>query len=190
MERFYQNPRPLQIGHDLVKIEVKRGNHGIKRALRDFFQNYSLEQETGTFDGIDIPAGSIESLVVRRTLENVYVNGNLVQFVSNDPIDDLPDIGMGDEEDDIDLYVEILKTCVDANRYLARKYPYNMVFAQYLAMVNEDKRRYEEKMNAQTGASIDKVDREDAVGPDPTPSPEDTFIGERISGGAITGTTD
>lgn len=187
METYYQNPRKMQIGNKGLEIKVRRLNHGVKRDLRNFFSNYALERETGMFEGIDIPAGAIESLVVRRGLDEMTFGGQIVQFNSPDPIDDFPDVGMGDEEDEVDLYIEVLKTIIDKNRFLARQYPYNMVFAQYLALVNAEKREYEQKQASETGGKVDTpVNREDEVGPNPTPSPQDMPTVQRISGSDIT----
>ncbi len=167
-ERFYENPRTLQIGNQVISIKVRRLNHAVKRDLRNFFQNYALERETGMFEGIEIPAGAIEDIVFRRGIEDIKIGGTSIQFNSPSPIEDLPDIGMGDEEGDINLYEELLKTCVDSNRFLARLYPFNMVFGQYLSLVNMDKREYEEKQKSQKGeAVVDTGDREDRVGPNP-----------------------
>lgn len=187
-ERYYANPRQLQIGNALIKIEVKQLNHGIKPQLRNFFQNYSLERDTGMFEGIEIPAGAIESLVIRRALVNLYHNDTPTAWKSPDPVEDFPEVGMGNEDGDVDLYEEVLKTCVDANRFLARLYPFNMVFGQYLALVKDDKRKHEEEMQKKTGAAPDVVEKDDVVGPNPTPSQEDTSTVKRISGGSITGT--
>lgn len=187
-EKFYRNPRPLQIGNVGIEIKVNRLSHAVKRDLRNHFSNYALERETGMFEGIEIPAGAIEDIVVRRGLAELSEGGRLVQFSSSSPIDDFPDIGMGDEDGDTDLYEEVLKTIVDSNRFLARIYPFNMVFAQYLALVNVDKRNYEQEQEKKTGAKPDRVDREDAVGPNPTQSQEDTPSVQRFSGSDITGT--
>jgi hypothetical protein len=184
-ERYYSNPRPLQIGNKGVEITVRRLSHAVKRDLRNFFSNYALERETGMFEGIEIPAGAIEDLVVRRGLETLSVGGQQVQFNSPSPVDDFPDIGMGDEEDSIDLYEEVIKTIVDSNRFLSRIYPFNMVFAQYMAQVNRDKRKFEEDQAEKTGAKADKTDREDQVGPNPTPSEPATSTATRISGSEI-----
>ncbi len=184
-EKYYRSPRPLQIGNVGVNIKVRRLSHGVKRDLRNYFSNYALERETGMFEGIDIPAGAIEDLVVRRGLEELEVAGKVVQFNSSSPIDDLPDLGMGDEEGDIDLLEEILKTIVDSNRFLARKYPFNMVFAQYFGLVQSDKRKYEQKHENETGARADRTDGEHEVGPNPTTSQEDTPTVERIGGSSM-----
>jgi hypothetical protein len=187
-EQFYTSPRNLQIGNLGVQIKVRRLSHAVKRDLRNYFSNYALERETGMFEGIEIPAGAIEDLVVRRGLEELSQGGQLVQFNSPSPIDDFPDIGMGDKDGDIDLYEEVIKTIVDSNRFLARIYPFNMVFAQYLSMVNRDKAEYETKQAKTTGAEPDKVDRDDSVGPNPTPSQEATSTVQRIGGSELTGT--
>lgn len=191
-EKWYPTPRTLQVGASFVEIKSKRANHGIKRDLRNFFSNYALDRDTGMFEGIEIPAGAIEDLVIRRTLEEVSINGSAVQFTSPSPVDDLPaEIGMGDEEgeDSVDLYEEILKTIVDTNRFLADTYPFNMVFAQYLALVKRDKRDYEEKQSKKSGAKVDDTDRtQEEVRPNPTESPKDTSTVQRISGSDITQT--
>jgi hypothetical protein len=184
-ERYYQSPRPLQIGNKGVEIKVRRLSHAVKRDLRNFFSNYALERETGMFEGIEIPAGAIEDLVVRRGLESLSVGGQEVQFNSASPIDDFPDIGMGDEDDSIDLYEEVIKTIVDSNRFLSRIYPFNMVFAQYMAQVNREKRKFEEEQAEKTGGTPDTMDKDDHVGPNPTPSEQDMPTATRISGSEI-----
>ncbi len=183
-ERFYSNPRELQIGSDRVEIKVKRLSHAVKRDLRNFFSNYALERETGMFEGIEIPAGAIEDLVVRRGLDELVVGVQTVQFNSPSPIDDFPDVGMGDEDESIDLYEEVIKTIVDSNRFLSRIYPFNMVFAQYMAQVNRDKQKYETAQAEKTGAKPDRVDQ-DAVGPNPIPSQTDTPTVTQVSGSDI-----
>lgn len=184
-ETYYNNPRKLNINGVEVVIETNRLKHGIKRDLRNYFSNYSLDRETGMFEGVDIPTGAIESIVVRRGLSRLWHAGNEVQLTSADPIDDYPEIGMGDEEGDTDLYEEILKTIVDKNRFLARSYPFSMVFAQYLAMVNQDKTNYEKKRLEATGKELDNPvnasDKKDDVGLNPTESQEDTSTVKRIS---------
>lgn len=160
----------------------------VKRDLRNYFSNYSLERETGMFEGVDIPAGAIEDIVVRRGLKSMKVGNEEIQFTSNSPIDDYPDIGMGDEEDDVDLYEEVLKTIVDKNRFLARQYPFNLVFAQYLALVNMEKKEKEEKVEKGGGQKADEQTTE--VGEDPTPSPEDTPTARRISGSELSQAAD
>jgi hypothetical protein len=194
-ERYYKNPRELQIANTGIEVKVRRLSHGVKRDLRNFFSNYSLERETGMFEGIEIPTGAIEDLVVRRAIEDIKVSGNSIQFNSPSPIDDLPDIGMGDEEGSVDLYEEIIKTVVDSNRFLARLYPFNMVFAQYLALVNAEKRQYEEDKAKETGAKPDVNQRGDEVGPNPTESEQaqeqteaDSPTVKRLSGSEITAT--
>lgn len=184
-ERFYSNPRPLQIGNQKVEIKVKRLSHAVKRDLRNFFSNYALERETGMFEGIEIPAGAIEDLVIRRGLDELVVGTQIVQFNSPSPVDDFPDIGMGDEEDSIDLYEEVIKTIVDSNRFLSRIYPFNMVFGQYMAQVNRDKQKYEKEQAEKTGSQPDRVDQENVVGPNPTPSQEDTPTVMQLSGSDI-----
>lgn len=183
-EHYYRNPRKIQIGNTGVEIEVRRGSHALKRDLKNFFSNYALERETGMFEGIDIPAGSIESLAVRRCLKSLTVANQLVQFNSPDPIDDFPDLGMGDEEGEPDLLLEVLKSVVDFNRYLAQSYPYSMVFGQYLALVKRDKREYEEEQAEKTGAKPDTVN-EDEDTTNPTPSEPDMSTVTRISGSDI-----
>ena len=184
-EQYYNSPRSFDIGNIAVVLEANRLKQAVKRDLRNYFSNYSLERETGMFEGVDIPAGAIEDIVVRRGLKLMKVGGEEIKFESNSPIDDYPDIGMGDEEDDIDLYEEVLKTIVDKNRFLARQYPFNLVFAQYLALVNADKKDYEEKIEKAGGAKADEQKDVSEVGPDPTPSPEGTSTVQRISGSEL-----
>ena len=186
-EQYYNSPRPVTVGNTAVVLESNRLKQAVKRDLRNYFSNYSLERETGMFEGVDIPAGAIEDIVVRRGLKKMVVGGEEVQFTSNSPIDDYPDIGMGDEEGDVDLYEEVLKTIVDKNRFLARQYPFNLVFAQYLALVNQEKKEAEDKVAKATGQAADEQDSE--VGPDPTSSPEDTSIVQRISGSELSQAT-
>lgn len=183
MEKYYQNPRTVIIGNDRITIEVKQLNHGIKPQLRNFFQNYSLDQDTGMFEGIEIPTGAIESLVIRRALVNMTHNNKPVVFESPEPVEDFPPVGMGDNEDEPELYEEVLKTVVDSNRFLARLYPFNMVFAQYKRLVDLDKEAYERKMAEKTGAEMDNPNQDATV--NPTQSQEDTSTATRISGGDI-----
>lgn len=185
-EHYYPNPRKLTIGNTTVEIKVKRGTHALKRDLKNFFSNYALERETGMFEGIDIPAGSIESLAIRRCLESMTVAGQRVQFNSADPIDDFPEIGLGDEEEEPDLLLEVNKTVVDFNRFLAQTYPFNMVFGQYLALVNRDKRKYEEEQGEKTDAKADTIDTKEQVAENPTVSEPDTSTVTQISGSDIT----
>ncbi len=184
-EHYYPNPRKLEFGNTTVEIEVKRGTHALKRDLKNFFSNYALERETGMFEGIDIPAGSIESLAIRRCLKSLTVAGQKVQFNSPDPIDDFPELGLGDDEDEPDLLLEVNKTVVDFNRFLAQTYPFNMVFAQYLALVNRDKREYEEKQAEETGAQVDTIERDDQAYENPTPSPPATSTVTQIGGAEL-----
>ncbi len=187
-ESYYQSPRNIQIGNVGASIKVRRLSHAVKRDLRNYFSNYALERETGMFEGIEIPAGHIEDVVMRRGLEELHVGGSLIQFNSPSPVDDFPDVGMGDEDGDIDLYEEVLKTIVDKNRFLARIYPFSMVFAQYLTLVNRDKSEYEKKQNEETGAKQDKLSTEEELGKTPTPSEPAMPTVERISGTDISGT--
>lgn len=188
-EQYYNSPRRFDVGNIAVVLEVNRLKQAVKRDLRNYFSNYSLERETGMFEGVDIPAGAIEDIVVRRGLKSMRVGNEDIQFTSNSPIDDYPDIGMGDEEDDIDLYEEVLKTIVDRNRFLARQYPFNLVFAQYLALVNMEKKEKEEKVEKSGGPKADEQD-DSVVGQDPTPSPTDTSTVQRISGSELSQAVD
>lgn len=187
-EVYYNSPRRFDVGNVAVALEVNRLKQAVKRDLRNYFSNYSLERETGMFEGVDIPAGAIEDIVVRRGLKSMRVGNEDIQFTSNSPIDDYPDIGMGDEEDDIDLYEEVLKTIVDRNRFLARQYPFNLVFAQYLALVNQEKKATEQKAEKAGGPPADEQESE--VGPDPTTSPQDTSTVQRISGSELSQAVD
>lgn len=183
-EQYFNSPRSFVIGNINVVLEVNRLKQAVKRDLRNYFSNYSLERETGMFEGVDIPAGAIEDIVVRRGLEKMTVAGEEIQFTSNSPIDDYPDIGMGDEEDDVDLYEEVLKTIVDKNRFLARQYPFNLVFAQYLALVMQDKKDAEQKVEKAGGPKADDIG-DSEVGTDPTSSPEDSSTVQRITGSEL-----
>lgn len=146
MESFYPSPRRLDIGGIPVEIEVARLSHAVKRDLRNYFSKYGLDRDTGAFEDVDIPAGIIEDLVIRRGLKKLVISGDEVKFSGPSPVDSFPDdVGMGDGEDDVDLYEEVLKTIVDRNRWLARRYPFGLVFAQYLSLVQEDENTTSQK---------------------------------------------
>ncbi len=182
-EQYYGDPRQIQFGNIMVELHTRKLNHGTKRDLRNFFNKYGLDRETGEFEDVDIHAGAIESLVVRRAVKDMIVGGNKVQFTSPQPEDDYPpDIGMGNDPDEKDLYSEVLKTIVDKNRFLAYLYPFNMVFAQYLMLVNMEKQEAEKKRESEGGPKADEYDTDSGVGPDPTESPEDTSSVTRMSG--------
>ncbi len=120
------------IGKFNVKVEVNRLGHGIKPELKNYFGRYGLDPESGTFDDINIPTGTIESIVFKRAVKSLRIGNDVIKFASANPIDDLPeDVGMGDEEDELDLLEEIFKRIVIHNRFLVRKAPYVLVFAQY-----------------------------------------------------------
>lgn len=186
-ERYYADPRNVQFGNVNVEVHVQQLNHGTKRDLRNFFNKYGLDRQTGEFEDIDIHAGAIESLTVRRALVKLVVAGREVQFTSPQPEDDYPpDIGMGNDPEEKDLYTEVLKTVVDKNRFLAYLYPFNLVFAQYLMLINMEKQEEEKKREEAGGAKADEVPKDDAVGENPTASPEGTSPVTRISGSELT----
>lgn len=155
MEAAYTNPRNLTIDNTNVEIEVARLNHAAKRDLRNYFSKYGLDRDTGAFEDVDIPAGVIEDLVIRRALKKLVIGTQQIRFDGASPVDSFPDFAMGDEEDEPDLYEEVLKTIVDRNRWLARRYPFGLVFAQYLALVQQDEEK-DEKGNKEMDPTEEK----------------------------------
>lgn len=139
--RFYPSPRSIVIDGDNVEITVDTAPHALKRDMRNHFNKFGLGQESGMLEDIEIPAGLIEDLAVRRSLKKMVVGTREIDLHEGaSPINAFPAIGMGDEDDEYDLYEEVLKTIVDANRFLAHKYPFNMVFLQYLQLVRQDEK--------------------------------------------------
>lgn len=171
-EQYYSDPRHFPIGNRNVEVEVRRLSHRDKSDLRNYFQNYSLDPDTAMVEGFELPAGGIEQLVIRRALVNLTIGTNKLNFSTGNPVDAFPDIGMGDEEDDVDLYEEVLKTITDKNRWMARRQPFAMVFAQYLNAVNDDKAEAEKAVRekaeekGQDAPAEDNIPA-DGVGDDP-----------------------
>jgi len=162
-EQFYKSPRTFPIGNRTIAVTVDRLSHRDKSDLRNYFQDYALDPDLGMVEGLSLPAGGIEQLVMRRSLKKLEVGTTTIQFTSANPIDDFPDIGMGDDDGDVELDKEVIKTIVDKNRWLGRTSPFNMVFAQYLALVNADKQEYEEKVKEKAEAEGKRVPEQDDV---------------------------
>lgn len=189
----YKHPRNLVVENTNVEIEAGRLKHSMKRELRNYFGKYGLDRETGMLDDIDIPAGLIEDKVIREGLLRLRIGTDEIRFTGNSPVDSFPDFAMGDEPGDIDLYEEVLKTIIDKNQFLANQYPFGMVFAQYLSMVENDieeakKKEAEEKneeyVEKEKPASAD----DEEVSTDPlTSQDEATSTPERISGSQLSG---
>ena len=189
-EQYYSDPRNFEIVDNgirkNVEVRVDRMNNRDKSDLRNYFQNYSLDPDTAMVEGFELPAGGIEQLVIRRAVSSITIGTNKLNFSTGNPVDALGDVGMGDEEEDVDVYTEILKTVTDKNRWLARRNPFAMVFAQYLNEVMEDKAKEERRLREKAEAegkptpSEDNIP-EDGVGEDPLGS-EDTPTPTRLSG--------
>jgi hypothetical protein len=193
MEQYYGDPRNFEIKdkgvNKNVEVTVSRLNHRDKSDLRNYFQNYSLDPDIGVVEGIELPAGGIEQLVIRRSLQKLVIGTQTIQIQGTNPLEAIPDIGMGDEEEDVDIYEELLKTIVDKNRWLARRPPFAMVFAQYLAAVLDEK--YESELATQKkaedeGRNAPEPDAvpDDGVGPDPLDE-GDTSTPTRLSGSEL-----
>jgi hypothetical protein len=199
-EQYYGDPRNFEIKDNgirkNVEVKVDRMNNRDKSDLRSYFQNYSLDPDTAMVEGFELPAGAIEQLVIRRAVRGITVGTNKLNFATGNPVDALGDLAMGDEEDDVDIYEEILKTITDKNRWLARRQPFMMVFAQYLSAVFEDKSENEralaDKAEAKgMDAPTPDVVPEDGVGDDPLDT-EDSSTPTRLSGSdlaAVVGTS-
>lgn len=187
MEHYYGSPRKLTIEGRAVEITFNRMTPKDQSDLRNFFQKYSLGEE-GELEGIDLPAGGIEQLMIRRGLRGIKVNGINIELDSANPVNSFPsDWGMGDDVDGLSLYEEVIKTGVDKNRWLARRYPFNMVFAQYLARVDVDKSNdeAEKRKKAEEGlknAPEPDVHPDDGVGEDPLDTQGDTSTPSALSG--------
>lgn len=125
----------LTIENRAVVITTRPVKHSIKKRMRNYFGKYGIGQETGRFEDIEIPIGGIEGIAIDESLTGLRVGTTDVKFTSPDKVDDFPLIGMGGEEDEPDLYEEVLKAIIatPGNRFLAVKYPFLMVFGQYLA---------------------------------------------------------
>jgi hypothetical protein len=120
-------------------------------------------------------------------------NRNIALDTGANLLASIPDVGMGDEPDDVDLYEELLKTGVDKNRWIAVRFPFNMVFAQYLASINADKQEAEKSAQdkaEEEGKNIPTADKHtpaDGVGEDPLATQEDTSSATVLSGSDILG---
>ena len=142
-----------------VAVEVRRLNHGIKPELKNYFGRYGLDPESGAFDDINIHTGTIESIVFKRAIASLKIGTETVRWQSANPIDDLPDIGMGD--DDIDLYEEIFKRIILHNKFLVKKAPYVLVFGQYAPeeVVTElDPTSSEDEAQAEDSSTVQRFD--------------------------------
>lgn len=193
-EQYYESPRNVLIGGVNVKITFARLDHKDKSDLRNFFQKYSLDPDTSNLEGIDLPAGGIEQLFIRRGLEALEVGTRSINLDAGNPVKSFPpELGMGDDPDEKDLYEEVLKTGVDKNRWTATRFPFNMVFGQYLAAVNSDKS--DDEKDAADKAEVegkktppkDPNTPENGVGDDPLDTQEDTSTVKVLSGSDIAG---
>lgn len=194
-EQYYSDPRNFEIVDQGIKknVEVKadRMNNRDKSDLRSYFQNYSLDPDTAMVEGFELPAGAIEQLVIRRAIRSITVGNNKLNFTTGNPVDALGDVAMGDEEEDVDIYEEILKTIVDKNRWLARRQPFAMVFAQYLSAVLDDKSEAEEELAEKARDKglkepVKDEQPEDGAGDDPLDT-KDTSTLTRLSGSELAG---
>ena len=194
-EQYYDDPRNFEIVDAGIRknVEVKadRMNNRDKSDLRSYFQNYSLDPDTAMVEGFELPAGAIEQLVIRRAVRSITIGNNKLNFATGNPVDALGDVAMGDEEEDVDIYEEILKTITDKNRWLARRQPFAMVFAQYLNLVMEDKAEAQKALEdkaREKGVNPPKSDDipSDGVGDDPLDT-EDTSTPMRLSGSELAG---
>jgi hypothetical protein len=195
MESYYGDPRNFDIVDNGIKknveVQVSRMNNRDKSDLRSYFQNYSLDPDTAMVEGFELPAGAIEQLVIRRAVRSITIGTNKLNFTTGNPVDALGDVAMGDEEEDVDIYEELLKTIVDKNRWLARRQPFAMVFAQYLSAVLDDKSEEEDRLAEKAqekGVDAPPKDEspDDGVGDDPLDT-KDTSGPTRLSGSAIAG---
>jgi hypothetical protein len=193
-EQYYESPRNITVGGVNVEITFGRLNMKDKSDIKNFFQKYSLGQDEGNLEGIDLPAGGIEQLFIRRGLQGLRVgNRNIPLDTGSNLLASIPDVGMGDDPDDVDLYDELLKTGVDKNRWIAVRFPFNMVFAQYLQQINNDKAENEKSAQEKAeeeGRNIPKGDPNtpaNGVGEDPLDTQEDTSSVTVLSGSDILG---
>lgn len=114
-----------------VIMTVNKLSHGIKPELKNYFGTFGLEKETGAFDDMDIPLGTIETIVIKRGLAALTIGGQPVPLNSPNPVDDFPeDFGLGEKPGEKDLYEEVLKAIVKHNQLLLNGQP-ALVFAQY-----------------------------------------------------------
>jgi hypothetical protein len=193
-EQYYESPRNITVGGVNVEITFGRLNMKDKSDIKNFFQKYSLGADEGNLEGIDLPAGGIEQLFIRRGLQSLRIgNRNIPLDTGSNLLASIPDIGMGDDPDDVDLYTELLKTGVDKNRWIAVRFPFEMVFAQYLAAINADKAENEKKAQEKAeeeGRSVPPADPNtpsNGVGDDPLDTQEDTSSVTVLSGSDILG---
>lgn len=188
-EQYYESPRNLTVEGQNVEITFNRMTPKDQSDLRNFFQKYSLGEE-GELEGIDLPSGGIEQLFIKRGLSGLKIGTREVRLNPSNPVESFPnDIGMGDDEDGIMLYTEVLKTGVDKNRWAAHRFPYQMVFAQYLGMVNDEKAEKEEaeyQAAQEEGRKAPEPDArpENGTGSDPLPA-EDTSQPTALNGSDI-----
>lgn len=149
----------LTISGRAVVITTKSLNHAIKKRMRNYFGKYGIGQETGRFEDIDIPIGGIEGIAINEGLVGMRVGTSEVNFKNVDKVEDFPAIGMGGEEDELDLYEEVLKAIVNTpgNKFLAVKYPFMMVFAQYLE-TDEEEEESDEVNPTQTSTQSENQD--------------------------------
>lgn len=191
--QYYSHPRDITIENTNVRIEVGRLQHSIKRDLRNFFGKYGLDRETGMLDDIDIPAGMIEDMVIRRGLVRLTIGTEEIRFTGNSPVDSFPDFAMGDLPGEVDLYDEVVKTLVDKNQFLANQYPFGMVFAQYLSMIEMEDQKTKEDAAKEKNEEPPKKEKpasddDEEVSTNPLSSQdEDTSTPERISGSELSG---
>jgi hypothetical protein len=194
-EQYYESPRNVLVGGVNVEITFARLTHKDKSDLRNFFQKYSLDPDTSNLEGIDLPAGGIEQLFIRRGLESMKVGTRTIQLDASNPVNSFPnEIGMGDDPEDVDLYEEVLKTGIDRNRWAGTRFPFNMVFGQYLAAVNFDKENDEkaaEKKADEEGRRLPNKDpnkpEDGDAGNDPLGTQADSSTVKVLSGSDIVG---
>lgn len=194
-EQYYGDPRNFEIKDQGIKknveVQAARMNNRDKSDLRSYFQNYSLDPDTAMVEGFELPAGAIEQLVIRRAIRSITIGNDKLNFTTGNPVDALGDVAMGDEEEDVDIYEELLKTITDKNRWLARRQPFAMVFAQYLSAVLDDKAAAEKAVRdkaEEKGMNPPPEDEkpDDGVGDDPLDT-KDTPGPTRLSGSELAG---
>lgn len=138
--------KSFEVAGKNVRLVFKLIGHGAKREMLDYFGKYGISRESGALSDIDIPIGLLQNIVLRRAIDSLEVGGRPVKFESLYVAEDLPSIGLGEEDDDVDLYEEILNLIVrePGNRWLGRKYPYMIVFGQFLATEGEEEEEDED----------------------------------------------